>query len=149
VLFGPPIALSRAGEAGRYGDLRGDRRPFVGTESARAAAERAAPHLCEPLLRYRRSDSLLAGSLAAAASVPATLAELRSQLLRVSAALDRARYAAQGPERALEVLVRHLGASTVHVAVALLLPAARLPVNLAFRAISATLGKPLDLGPPG
>jgi hypothetical protein len=42
VLFGPPIGLSRAGEAGRYGDLRGDRRPFVGTESARAAAERLA-----------------------------------------------------------------------------------------------------------
>jgi hypothetical protein len=148
-LLADPAAAERlaAGEGGRYGELRGHDRPVLGRDPARTTAERRAAGLGSPLHLHRQTESLLARQLAGAATITGGLAELRSQLRRVSSALDRARYVAQGPERALELLVRHLGSQTVRMAVALLPPPVRVPVELVVRAMTAGLDRTLDLGP--
>jgi hypothetical protein len=148
-LLADPKAPDRlaAGDASRYGELLGRHRLFLAPDAARSAAERAVPMLRESLLRLQRHESLFSTSLTAVRALPSTLADLQSQVRHTAATLERVRFAAQGPERALELLVRNLGVHATRAAVALLPQPLRLPVELALRPLIAVLGKPLQLGP--
>jgi hypothetical protein len=149
-LTADPQAFERlyAGDAAVYGQVHGQVRRFRGPDATRQAAERAVPALRGALSSHRHAQhgvattSPAADRLGGAARLPA----LRAELQQVVGTLQRVQSALQGPEKALEAVVREVGTQTARLALAALPTPVRLPVEVAIRAVARAIDLAMDLG---
>jgi len=101
-LLADPKALDRlaAGEAGAYGQIRGQERFLLGKDAVRTQAEREVPNLRTAIWQYRETQARLERQQGALARLGERVPEVRELLDRVGSTLRRPfETLAQGPER--------------------------------------------------
>jgi hypothetical protein len=151
-LTADPQAFERlhAGDAAAYGQVHGRVRRLLGPDAPRQAAESALPALRGALMSHYRAlfgaDPRPDGDrLGGAARLPT----LRAELQQVVGTLRRVQHALEGPEKALEAVVREVGAQAAKLALTALPAPVRLPVEVAIRAVQrARSRRPHLLAPP-